>query len=548
MQGLMMDRPLLISSILDYAASNFATTEIVSLGTGGGEHRYGYAELAARSARLAHALRSLGLETGDRVATLAWNNHRHLELYYGVSGIGGVIHTINPRLQPEQIAWIINHAEDRWLFVDTTFLPLVAALQPHLRSIERVFVLEPADAMPADSGIESLHSYETLIADQPDQMDWPELDEHTAAGLCYTSGTTGHPKGVLYSHRSTVLHAYATAMADTASSGRGDTIMPVVPMFHANAWGLPYLAPIVGARLVFPGPKMADGATLYSLMEDEQVTYTAGVPTIWMALLQWLRDNDRTLTSLRYATVGGAACPPSIIREFAERHGVITAQGWGMTETSPLGSMSLLSAQEEVALGEDGQVERRAMQGRPPFGIELRVTDDDGQLLPRDGESAGRLQVRGAWVCSSYFRDDGQSDAHGTDGWFDTGDVAVIHPDGWLQITDRTKDVIKSGGEWISSIELENLATSHPDVAEAAVIARPHSRWTERPLLVVRPSGKRQPTMNDLRAQFTGRVPDWWIPEDAVYIDEMPLTATGKISKLTLRERFADYRFPSDGA
>ena len=544
MQGLMMDRPLLISSILRYAASYYGDTEIVSVNTEGGEHRYGYRALARRSAQLAHALLARGMKPGERVGTLAWNNHRHLELYYGVSGVHGVIHTLNPRLFPEQIAWIINHAEDRWLFTETTFLPLLEALADHLGGVRHIVVMTDRAHMPESSRLKQLICYEDLLEGQPETIDWPEFDEHAAAALCYTSGTTGHPKGVLYSHRSTLLHAYGAAMGDMLAAGRGDVILAVVPMFHAAGWGLPYAGPIVGAKLVLPGPKMADGETLQRLIETEGVTYAAGVPTIWMALLGYLRESGKSLGALRYAGVGGAACPPSIIREFHERHGVITAQGWGMTETSPLGSMALLSRAEHQSLSDDARVARQAMQGRAAFGVEMRIVDDGYAELPWDGAASGRLQVRGPWVCSAYFRTE-HSSAH-RDGWFDTGDVAIIHPDGWLQITDRSKDVIKSGGEWISSIELENHAMAHPAAAEAAVIARAHTKWTERPLLIVLPVKDQQPSIEQWREHFTGRVADWWIPDDVVYVEEMPHTATGKVNKLALRERYKDFRFSND--
>jgi len=544
MQGLMMDRPLLISSIVQYAASYYGDTEIVSVNTEGGEHRYDYRALSQRSAQLAHGLLAHGMKTGERVGTLAWNNHRHLELYYGVSGVGGVVHTLNPRLFPEQIAWIIKHAEDRWLFTETTFLPLLEALADHLGGVRHIVVMTDRAHMPESSRLKQLMCYEDLLEGQPETIDWPEFDEHTAAALCYTSGTTGHPKGVLYSHRSTLLHAYGAAMGDMLAAGRGDVILAVVPMFHAAGWGLPYAGPIVGAKLVLPGPKMADGETLQRLIETEGVTYAAGVPTIWMALLGYLRESGKTLGGMRYAGVGGAACPPSIIREFHERHGVITAQGWGMTETSPLGSMALLSRAEHESLSDEARIARQAMQGRAAFGVEMRIVDDSHAELPWDGETSGRLQVRGPWVCSAYFRTE-HSSAH-RDGWFDTGDVAIIHPDGWLQITDRTKDVIKSGGEWISSIELENHAMAHPAVAQAAVIARPHTKWTERPLLIVLPAKDQQPSIDEWRKHFTGRVADWWIPDDVVYVEEMPHTATGKVNKLALRERYADFRFSND--
>jgi fatty-acyl-CoA synthase len=484
------------------------------------------------------------MEPGDRVATLAWNNHRHLELYYAVSGAQGVIHTLNPRLFPEQLAYIIGHAEDRWIFTELTFLPLLEALAPHLGRVEGFVVMTDRDHMPKESRLHNLLCFEELLEGHPERFAWPEFDERTAASLCYTSGTTGHPKGVLYSHRSTVLHTYACAAGDLMAAGRGDVVMAVVPMFHANAWGLPYAAPICGAKLILPGPKMGDGRALQELIEGEGVTYAAGVPTIWLGLLEYMRESGTTVPSLRWAGVGGAACPPSIIREFRDRHGVTVVQGWGMTEMSPVGTLATLTPDQQ-ALPEAERVALQATQGRPVYGVEMKITDDEGRELPWDGQTSGRLKVRGWWVCSSYFRPEpGAGTSHDEAGWFDTGDVAVIHPDRWLQITDRAKDVIKSGGEWISSIDIENVAMEHPEVAEAAVIGVPHPKWSERPILIVRPRGENALSAKAMLQFFDGRIASWWTPDDVVFIDDMPHTSTGKVNKLALRERFRDYTLP----
>jgi fatty-acyl-CoA synthase len=534
----MMTLPLTINEIMSYAARHHGDAEVVSITADEGVNRSSYATVFERANQLAHALRELGLEHGDRIATLAWNDHRHLELYYGVSCAGYVLHTVNPRLFAEHLVYIMNHAGDRALFFDPMFLPLVEGLADKLPQVEYFIAMGPN--VP-DSKLGKLHGYEDLITAQPISYDWPALDENTASALCYTSGTTGNPKGVLYSHRSTVLHAYASTMPDAMALSKRDSILPVVPMFHANAWGIPYACPIVGAKLVMPGPKMADGETLHRLIEQESVTGALGVPTVWLALLNYLKETGKQVPSLERTVVGGAACPLSIMREFEERYGVTTRHAWGMTETSPLGTVNTLLPEMEHWSQEerDGM---RVKQGRAPFGVDLKIVDGDGAELPWDGEAFGDLKVRGFWVCDGYFREDDNSGTHDADSWFLTGDVATIDANGYMKITDRTKDVIKSGGEWISSIELENLAMGHPDVAEAAVIGVNHEKWTERPLLIVVPREERAIEKLKLLEWFKGKVADWWIPDDVVIVDEIPHTATGKISKLTLREQFKEYR------
>jgi fatty-acyl-CoA synthase len=536
----MMNLPLTINEIMHYAARHHGEAEVVSITADEGLHRATYAIVFRRAAQLANALAGLGIDKGDRVATLAWNDHRHLELYYGVSCAGYVLHTVNPRLFADQLVYIINHAEDRVLFFDPLFAPLIVKLADRLPTVERFVALCRADAMP-DLELRGLASYETLLGDEPQTHAWPQLDETSASALCYTSGTTGNPKGVLYSHRSTVLHAYGSVLPDAMGLSKRDVILPVVPMFHANAWGMPYACPLVGAKLVMPGPKMADGETLHKLIADEGVTCALGVPTVWLALLNYLRESGNTVPSLNRTIVGGAACPLSIMKEFEERHGVVTRHAWGMTETSPLGTVNTpLPGMEDLPERERDEI--RVKQGCPPFGVDLKIVDDEGAEVPWDGKAFGALKVRGFWVCDGYYGQD--DDVLDDEGWFSTGDVASIDPQGFMKITDRTKDVIKSGGEWISSIELENLAMGHPDVAEAAVIGVEHPKWTERPLLVVVPRESREIDKLKMLAWFNGKVADWWIPDDVVVIDSIPHTATGKVSKLTLREQLKDYRLP----
>ncbi|WP_346838903.1 long-chain-fatty-acid--CoA ligase [Microbulbifer sp. SAOS-129_SWC] len=538
MQGLMMHSQLTLTDIMRHAGANFPDSEIVSVTADNPAHRYRYRDAFARTAQLAHALQKLGAQPGERIGTLAWNDYRHFELYYATSCSGLVCHTINPRLFPEQITYIVEHAEDRWLFIDPMFLPLVEKLADQLTSVKGYVILTDSEHMPTTS-LPNAHCYEELLALEPMEFDWPQLDEHTAAALCYTSGTTGNPKGVLYSHRAMVLHTYGVLMPDVFALRGDEAVLPVVPMFHVNAWSIPYAVPAVGAKLVFPGPKMGCGETLSRLIRNERVTIAAGVPTVWLALLQYLRDSDTTVPSLERVVVGGSACPWRIMEEFEQQHGVYTHHAWGMTEMSPLGTFNARVANDLPA---DAARAQRLKQGRAAFGVEMRIVDDSGQPLPHDGTAFGALQVRGPWVCERYFKA-GES-ALTADGWFDTGDVATIDQCGYLGITDRTKDVIKSGGEWISSIELENFAMTLDGVAEAAVIGVSHDKWSERPLLVVVPTEGAAPDPQALLHAFTGNVAKWWIPDDCIVVETLPHTATGKISKKDLREQLADYRWP----
>lgn len=542
MRGLMMDIPLLITSIMKHAEKNHPAREVVSVTADQPLHRYTYAEAFQRARQLANALTKLGMRTGDRIGTLAWNDYRHLEVYYAVSCAGAICHTVNPRLFAEQIAYIVNHAGNRWLFTDVAFMPLLEKLQDHLKGVEGFVVLTDSAHMPKTS-LSNVMCYEELLAAESDEFEWPDLGEYTASSLCYTSGTTGNPKGVLYSHRSTVLHSFAAISPDVFGLSQRDSVLAVVPMFHANAWGTAYAAPMVGAKLVFPGPKMGDGETLHALMESEEVTLSLGVPTVWLALLNYLSETGKTLTTLKRTVVGGAACPVSIMEEFQERHGVYVHHAWGMTEMSPLGTFNTLKAGMEK-LPKEELLNVQSKQGRGVFCVEMKITDEENNELPWDGTNFGALKVRGPFICSDYFKLEGKSDAHDADGWFSTGDVATIDPDGYMQITDRTKDVIKSGGEWISSIDLENTAVAHPAVAEAAVIGAYHPKWTERPLLIVVKQPGKDVSKEELLASFEGQVAKWWIPEDVAFVSELPHTATGKLNKVALREQFKDYKFP----
>jgi len=534
MLGLMMDQPLLISSILKFAARNHPEGEIVSRTVEGPIHRYRYPEWAARSARLANALLSLGVVQGDRIGTLAWNGYRHLELYYGVSGIGAVCHTINPRLFPNQISYIIEHAEDQWLFTDISFVPVLEAISDQLTGVKGFVMMTDSAHMP-DTSLPNVHCYEDLLAAVSDQIHWPVFDENTASSLCYTSGTTGHPKGVLYSHRSTVLHSYGICLPDSMGLSASDCVLPVVPMFHVNAWGTAYGAPMVGSKLVLPGPRM-DGESLQQLIEGESVTVAAGVPTIWAALLQHLESSGKRVDSLDRTVIGGSSCPESMIRMFQDRYGVRVLHAWGMTETSPIGVVNTPKLFADT-LSDEQRFALDCKQGRGLFGIEMKITDDDDRPLPWDGVAMGTLKVRGPWVCSGYYKLE-HSSAHQEAGWFETGDVGSIDPHGYLQITDRTKDLIKSGGEWISSIELENIAVGHPDVVEAAAIAARDGRWGERPILIVVKTEASPLTETALLAYYADKVAKWQIPNAVVFCDELPHTATGKLSKLTLREQY----------
>jgi fatty-acyl-CoA synthase len=544
MLGMMMDRPLLIAPVMAHAAAYHGDREIVSRTVEGPIHRYTYAEAYRRMQQLANALVALGVKPGDRVATLAWNGYRHLELYYAISGIGAVCHTINPRLFPDQLAYIVNHAEDRFLFTDLTFVPLVEALAPNLKTIEATVVLTDRDHMP-ETGLSGVLCYEELLEDQPESFDWAEFDENTAAALCYTSGTTGHPKGALYSHRSTLLHALCClAGTDGTWAASRDAFLVVVPMFHVCAWGAPYSCPMVGAKLVFPGPGY-DGESLHGLIEDEGVTMTAGVPTIWLGLLDYLRQSGKRLDGLERMVCGGAAPPMALIRAMQEDYGVEFVQGWGMTETSPVAAVGVLAPGMETLPPEEFYAVK-SKAGRPPFGVEMKIVDDDGRRLPHDGEASGELLVRGPYVIRGYYGDEAaDAAAFDAEGWFRTGDVAAIDPRGYMQITDRTKDLIKSGGEWISSIELENAVMAQPDVAEAAAIARPHPKWLERPLLVIVPKPGTAPSKDDILGFLADKVAKWWLPDDVVFVEDLPHTATGKVSKARLRERFKDYKLPT---
>jgi acyl-CoA synthetase (AMP-forming)/AMP-acid ligase II len=541
MLGQMMNRPLLISMIARHAESWHGNREIVSITSDHPRHRYTYREAFARARQLTNALTKGGITTGDRIATLAWNDFRHFEIYYGVSCAGFVCHTINPRLFEDQITYIVNHAEDRWLFIDPVFLPLVEKLQSRIARVERYVVLTSESHMPQTS-LPNAVSYETLIGAESPQCDWPDFDENTASSLCYTSGTTGEPKGVLYSHRSTLLHCLASALPDSDNLSGNEVILPVVPMFHVNAWGLPYSAAMVGAKLVFPGAKMGDPETIHALIESEQVTLAAAVPTVWQGMLAYLEKSGKRLDSLQRVLSGGSAVPVSLMDQLRERYDVHVMHAWGMTETSPIGTVCTYSPEANALPGEQRNA-LRAKQGRCVFGIEMKIVDDADQPLPHDGKTFGALKVRGSWVASSYFKHQG-AEVFDPSGWFSTGDVATICPLGYMQITDRTKDVIKSGGEWISSIELENLAVAHPAVAQAAVISIAHPKWQERPLLVVVLKAGQTATREDLLNFYLGKVAKWWIPDDVVFVDKLPLTATGKLSKLQLRQQFADYKLP----
>lgn len=542
MLGLMQEWPLLCHKIMDHAARQHPDREVVSRSIEGPIVRTTYAELKIRSLKVAQRLDRDGYRTGDRIATLAWNTARHMEAWYGIMGIGAVYHTLNPRLFPEQLVWIMNHAEDQALFVDLTFMPLVEKVAPLVPSLKRIIVLTDAAHLPP-TALPGVIAFEEWLAEADGDFAWRDLDEHAAAGMCYTSGTTGDPKGVVYSHRSNVLHAMISIAPDAMGISVRDVVMPVVPMFHANAWGLAQSTPMVGAKLVMPGGKM-DGASIYEILDTERVTFTAAVPTVWLMLLQHLEETGKKLPHLNKVVIGGSACPRAVTEKFERNYGVEVIHAWGMTEMSPLGTLCTLKPEYDDLEGE-ARLNIQQKQGYTPFGVEMKVTDDDDKELAWDGKTFGRLKVRGPAVSSSYYGG-ASADQFGSDGWFDTGDVAHIDTHGYMQITDRSKDVIKSGGEWISSIELENIAVGHPDVQEAAVIGVRHPRWDERPLMViVRKQGK-EPAKTDILAFLEGKVAKWWVPDDVAFVDEIPHTATGKIQKMALRERFKDYRLPTD--
>jgi len=540
MQGLMMDLPLLVSGLIRHADRNHGDTEIVSKTVEGEVHRYTYRDAHARARRLARALAALGVRQGDRVGTLAWNGFRHYELYYAISGMGAVINTVNPRLFADQIIYISNHAENVALFFDATFIPLVEKLAPQLKSVKHYVLMTDRAHMPKTQ-IQGLLCYEDLLEQQTDAYEWPSFDERTAAALCYTSGTTGNPKGTLYSHRSTLIHAYGAALPDALNLSARDSVLPVVPMFHANAWSLPYTCTMVGAKMVFPGPHL-DGKSVYELIEQEKVTLSAGVPTVWLMLLNHMAAGKLKFSTLDRTVIGGSACPPSMIRAFQDGYGVKVFHAWGMTEMSPLGTVGTLKAKQE-SLDKDARLAIQAKQGRGIFGVEMKIVDEEGRELPWDGKRFGNLMVRGPWIANGYFKGEGGEVLK--DGWFPTGDVATIDPDGYMQITDRSKDVIKSGGEWISSIEIENIAVAHPSVAMAACIAARHPKWDERPLLVVMKKPDAEVSREELLAHYEGKVAKWQVPDDVVFVDAIPLGATGKMLKARLREQFKDYRLPT---
>jgi 3-(methylthio)propionyl---CoA ligase len=541
MLGRMQDWPLLCQKILDHAATCHPRREVVSRSVEGDIHRTDYRLVHQRALRLAQRLDRDGILIGDRVATLAWNTWRHLEAMYGIAGIGAICHTVNPRLFPDQIAWIINHAEDRIVITDLTFVPLLEALADRLTTVERYVVLTDRSGMPATS-LRRATAYEDWIGEADGDFAWKTFDERTAAGLCYTSGTTGNPKGVLYSHRSTVLHALMVAQADVMGLKSTDSVLPVVPLFHANGWGLPFHAPMVGAKLVLPGQRL-DGASVYEMLRDEKVTFTAGVPTVWLQLLQHMEANDLRLPDLKRLTVGGAA-PPAAMFESFERFGIPLSQGWGMTEMGPIGSIGMLKPPFDTLAGRH-RIERLSHQGVAPFLVEMKITDDEGMELPRDGKNVGRLKVRGPSVVDKYYAS--SDEVLDEDGYFDTGDIAVLDEHAYMRITDRSKDVIKSGGEWISSVELENLAMGHAQVLEAAVIGVHHPKWDERPLLIVQLKPGAAVKGPDILAFMQGKIAKWWLPDDVVIVDDIPHTATGKVKKTELRERFREYTSDTAG-
>lgn len=542
MLGLMQPWPLLCHKILDHAARQHASQEVVSRSIEGPILRTSYGAIRARSLKVAHRLEQSGYKRGDRIATLAWNSARHLEAWYGIMGMGGVYHTLNPRLFPDQIAWIMKDAEDKLVFADLNLLPLLEGVAATVKSLRQIVVLTDRATLP-DSSLANLTAYEEWLQESDGDFEWKMLDEDAAAGMCYTSGTTGRPKGVVYSHRSNTLHAMMTAMPDAMGLASCDTVLPIVPMFHANAWGLAQSCPMVGAKMVMPGDKM-DGASLYQLLDEEQVTVSAAVPTVWLTLLQYLETTGKMLPHLKKVIIGGSACPLSIVRKLKQKYGVDVIHAWGMTETSPLGSLCTMKP-GYATLDDEARLNIQQKQGHAPFGVEMKITDDHDRELPWDGKSFGKLKVRGPAVAGAYHGGVG-AENFDQEGWFDTGDIAHIDALGYMQITDRAKDMIKSGGEWISSIELENLAMGHADVAEAAVIGVAHSRWTERPLLVVVPKPGSKPDKADILSWFRDKVAKWWIPDDVIFVEEIPHTAAGKIKKIALREQFQDYQLASD--
>jgi acyl-CoA synthetase (AMP-forming)/AMP-acid ligase II len=539
MLGLMMDEQLTVTSLMTHAKSIYSDSEIVSVTHDHARFRYTFGECFDRAAQLANAMQKLGVVEGDMLGTLAWNDHRHMEIYYAACCAGNICHTINPRLFPEQLTYIINHAQDKWIFVDPMFVPLLEGLADQIAEVAGFIVLSSKESMP-DTRLPNVYCYEELIANESTQFDWPKLDENTACSLCYTSGTTGNPKGVLYSHRALVLQCYAACLGGAMAYTNQDTVLPIVPMFHVNAWNVPYSAALAGFNIVFPGSKMGDGETLQALIEEEGVTRSAGVPTVWLSLLNYLRQTGKRIDSLKSVVVGGSACPLSTMEEFENEHGVYSHVGWGMTEMAPLGTYNTLKKpRSEYTDAEYAVIRLKA--GRPIFGVQMKIIDEQGNDLPWDGVAFGALLVKGPWVVKNYFKKEGQ--LLDDEGWFDTGDVATIDSDGYMAITDRTKDVIKSGGEWISSIDLENCAMGHPEVQEAGVIGIAHPKWDERPLLVVVRTPGATVTGEQIIEYMTGKVAKWCLPDEVVFVDELPHTATGKIHKVGMREQFVDYQF-----
>ncbi len=545
MLGLMQDQPLSISSLIEFADRHHGDAEIVSRRVEGDIHRTTWSQIASRARQVANALEEEQLLFSDRVATLAWNGYRHLELYYGVSGSGRVLHTINPRLHPDQIAWIANHAEDQILCFDMTFLPLVQAVHARCPGIKKYVALCDADKLPADTGIPNLVSYEAWMGARSATYDWPIFDENSASSMCYTSGTTGNPKAALYSHRSSVLHAYAAALPDVMAISARDAVLPVVPMFHVNAWGIPYSAALVGCKLVFPGAAM-DGKSIFELIESEGVTFAAGVPTVWQMMLGHMQSNNLKFSKLNRTVIGGSACPPAMIHAFQEQYGVEVLHAWGMTEMSPLGTLCTLK-NKHLSMSREEQTAIRLKQGRAIYGVDMKIVDGDGKELPWDGKAYGDLLVKGPWIVKEYFKAEGGdplvADEQGR-GWFPTGDVATIDADGYLQITDRSKDVIKSGGEWISSIDIENIAVAHPAIAMAACVGVFHPKWDERPIVAVVKKPNAEVTREALLQFYEGKTAKWQIPDDVVFVEAIPIGATGKILKTKLREQLKGYKLP----
>lgn len=536
MQGLMMDRPLLISSLLQHAEVTHPHSEIVSRRCEGDIHRYTMKDAAARARKVANLLQRLNINDGDRIATLAWNNYRHFELYYGVSGYGAVLHTINPRLFAEQLVYIVNHAEDRYIFVDLTFVPLLEAILPHIGNVEGFIILCDEDKMP-ETKLPNAQCYETLLAAESDEFEWPEFDERKGASMCYTSGTTGNPKGVLYSHRSTCLHALSSVGEEVMGLSSSSCFLPVVPMFHVNAWGTPYSACITGAKQVFPGPGM-DGASLWELIEAEKPDLLLGVPTVWLMLLNHMDSIGKKLESVKNVIIGGAAAPLQMIKDFDQKHDAFVVHAWGMTEMSPIGTINAYNG-IMAALPEEERYQLQRKQGRPVFGVEIKICDDDGNELPRDGKTFGRLLVRGPWIVNGYYNNDDTSSFE--NGWFDTGDVATIDENSYMNIVDRSKDVIKSGGEWISSIDLENAAVGHPQLAECCVIGARHPKWDERPILLAVKNPEAEVDEASVLSYLEDKIVKWWMPDAVIFVESLPHTATGKLLKVDLRKDYENY-------